>query len=95
MSKPRRRSDLETYAWRKLRLVILKRDGYVCQLCGRDIDRLAKPCTPWAPSVDHIVPPEIAPHLRYEPSNLRAAHFHCNSSRKQGDRPTSRASRAW
>ena len=35
-----------TYAWKKQRLLVLKRDGYVCHYCGN----------PGANEADHIIP---------------------------------------
>ena len=57
-----------TRAWRKLRLVILERDGYRCR-CG-------KPAT----DVDHILP--VIQGGTDHPDNLRAGCAHCNRSRR-------------
>ena len=51
-------------AWARIRLQILERDRYRCYSPG---------CAALATTVDHIVPVEEAPHLRLEPSNLRAS----------------------
>lgn len=58
--------------WRRLRLQILERDGYLCMIRGPK-------CTKLATTVDHIVALVHAPHLAHEPSNLRAACKSCNS----------------
>ena len=59
---------------------ILKRDGYVCQLCMKPIDRNAPPRTPMSGSIDHIVP--LSKGGTGVASNLRAAHYGCNSARR-------------
>ncbi|NNF68447.1 MAG: HNH endonuclease [Acidimicrobiia bacterium] len=59
--------------WRKVRLVILERDGYICQI-GLD------GCTERATDVDHIIPIE-ADGEWFDENNLRAACKHCNSAR--------------
>jgi 5-methylcytosine-specific restriction protein A len=59
--------------WRDLRLRILARDGYECQI-------RAKGCTRVANQVDHIV--ELADGgAKYDPRNLRASCAYCNMSR--------------
>lgn len=49
-----------------MRLVawILRRDGYVCWLCGHD----------GADTADHVIPYDQRPDLAWVPANLRAAH---------------------
>lgn len=59
-------------AWRKLRLVILARDGYECQMRG---DK----CTGAGDCVDHIVPVSQGGDF-FSPSNLRAACTPCNAA---------------
>jgi len=69
---------LNIRGWEQTRRRILERDHYVCQICGR----------PGADSVDHIVPRAFGG--THGDSNLRAAHFTCNSRRgaKQARRPS-------
>jgi 5-methylcytosine-specific restriction endonuclease McrA len=62
-------------AWRAIRLEVLGRDGWRCQLCGRQ-----------ASAVDHIVPLAERPDLRLERSNLRAICTPCNTNRENGRR---------
>jgi len=59
--------------WRRLRLQILERDGYMCQIKGPK-------CTKRATAVDHIVPVNDGGAF-YDPTNLRAACQWCNSWR--------------
>ena len=67
----RRRTTTEKgygYDWQRLRLLILRRDGYVCAYCGGR-----------ANSVDHVRP-KIEGGGDH-PSNLVACCVRCNSSR--------------
>lgn len=59
------------YRWQKLRKVILKRDGFLCQVC-----KSAGKYTP-ADEVDHIVPK--ASGGSDDPDNLRAICKPCHS----------------
>lgn len=60
--------------WPKVRLAVLARDGYLCQIKGPG-------CTTKATCVDHIVPPEDGGSW-WDQSNLRAACFQCNNARR-------------
>lgn len=75
-------SQVDRTKWRKVRRLVLQRDGYDCQL------RLPG-CTVHADEVDHVVPLSTDPDLAYDPSNLRAACRWCNRSRgnARGRRP--------
>ena len=64
-------------AWRRLRRVVLERDGWVCAFCRRGIDRDVK-AGPGMASVDHIVP-LCQGGERLNPANMRAAHHGCNT----------------
>ncbi len=57
-------------AWRRLRLVILERDGYHCRIHGPK-------CTGRATEVDHIIPVADGGPI-FDPANLRAACQPCN-----------------
>ena len=63
--------------WRKLRPVILERDGYLCQIRGPR-------CTTEADQVDHIIPWRAGGAM-YDPDNLRAACGTCNKGRARRD----------
>ena len=76
--------------WRTLRLRILMRDGYRCQIN-------ANGCTQHADQVDHIVP-LVDGGEKYDPNNLRAACTHCNASLGASignTRRVRRVSRTW
>lgn len=55
------------------------RDGPACWLCCDTVDAGAYAGSPWAGSVDHVVPK--ARGGGDEPGNLRLAHRRCNSAR--------------
>jgi 5-methylcytosine-specific restriction endonuclease McrA len=76
--------------WQRIVAMIVLRDGGVCHLCGR----------PGATSADHVV--ALADGGGNWPSNLRAAHPHCNygknarrSSALRDHATRSRPQRAW
>ena len=64
-------------AWRKVRALILARDGYLCQIKGPK-------CTVGADTVDHVVSIAEGGAL-LDPTNLRAACQACNFGRAGGD----------
>jgi 5-methylcytosine-specific restriction endonuclease McrA len=63
-----------TPAWRAVRLVVLDRDGGVCQIRGPR-------CEVAAGEVDHIIRPEDG-GAWYDPANLRASCGPCNRGRR-------------
>jgi 5-methylcytosine-specific restriction endonuclease McrA len=67
-------------AWRKLRLVVLVRDGHCCAWCGA-----------LATTVDHVHPLAEG-GARLDPANLVACCVRCNSRR--GQQVTTRRRRA-
>lgn len=79
-------------AWKRVRLVILKRDKWRCKIRGRK-------CKGVAVEVDHIVR-LIDGGAQLDPDNLRAACKPCNRGRRPGaSQPPARgevpASREW
>jgi 5-methylcytosine-specific restriction endonuclease McrA len=59
-----------TVAWQRVRLLVLARDGRVCQVGGPR-------CTIRATQVDHIVPTSQGGAF-FNPANLRASCRRCN-----------------
>jgi hypothetical protein len=59
--------------WRKIRLQILDRDGYLCQIKSPG-------CTGTATQVDHIIPASQN-GAWFDPANLRASCANCNNQR--------------
>lgn len=62
-------------AWRDMARSVLVRDHWTCQVCGVHLGK-------GTATVDHIIPVSLAPHLRLDPSNLRAACRSCNSRKR-------------
>ena len=63
-------------AWRRVRLLVLQRDGYICRLKYSG-------CTRIATEVHHIQPLEDAPDLGLDPDNLIAVCWSCHEQTKQ------------
>lgn len=70
------------------RLAIYERDAWTCMICLDPIDQEAEPNTPWAPSLDHIVPRSSTACPDHSPTNLRTAHMWCNAVRGDATRLT-------
>ena len=61
-------------------LEIFERDGWVCRLCNRPVDRsLTDRRSPQAPTIDHIVP--LARGGADIRDNVQLAHQRCNSAK--------------
>jgi 5-methylcytosine-specific restriction endonuclease McrA len=58
-----------TQAWKRVRFIVLQRDGYACHYCGKK-----------ASAVDHVVPVSHGGDP-LDPANLRASCTYCNSSK--------------
>lgn len=64
------------------RAKVFNRDGWVCQLCGKSIDRVVRFPKPLSASLDHIVPLSHGPGTPgHVLDNCQAAHFGCNASK--------------
>ena len=74
--------------WKRVRLTVLQRDDYRCQIAGPG-------CTRTATEVDHIPPAALDPtgHTWFDPDNLRAACQPCNLARLV--KATTTSSRQW
>jgi len=62
---------------------IFNRDGWLCGLCGRKINKRLKHPNPFSPSIDHIIP--LSRGGADAPVNVQAAHLRCNLSKNAGD----------
>lgn len=60
----------------------------ICYLCGRHVDQTLPPRTSWSRSAHHLIPPDIRPDLANARTNLRLAHFGCNSAHGRGEYET-------
>lgn len=67
------RSPYAHGSWPKIRLAVLERDGWICQIKG-------KRCLVRATEADHIVP-VVNGGSWFDPTNLRAACKPCNTGR--------------
>jgi 5-methylcytosine-specific restriction endonuclease McrA len=63
-----------TRAWRRTRLAVLNRDGWICQLCHQRIDPRLRPPNPRSASVHHLDGKVYGD----DPTRLVAAHRLCN-----------------
>jgi len=55
---------------------VFERDGWICQLCGRKINKRLKYPNPRSGSIDHIVP--LSRGGNDSPVNVQATHLRCN-----------------
>lgn len=82
--KPRPEGDpnapefLTSYAWRKLRMVVLKKRGPGCECCGAKAPDVRI-------HVDHIKPRRKYPELALEESNLQVLCEECNHGKGNWD----------
>jgi len=80
-----KRSDLQTEAWRKkLRPLILERDGYTCMGCLNPVDGADA-------TIDHIIPKAMTGVANNTPSNLQTLCRSCNSKKGTNVAPHRRA----
>lgn len=68
-----------SYAWRRLRYEVLKRDKQTCQLCG------ASRATGAVLQADHIKPLRYYWHLRLNPNNVQTMCEPCNHGKGNWD----------
>ena len=62
---------------------LLERDGWICHICGLDIERNLSWPDPGFATVDHVIPLSLGGE--HSMKNCRAAHLSCNCSK--GNRP--------
>lgn len=81
LSVPKKKIDtfLQSYEWRKLRMVALKKYGPRCQCCG------ATPATGATINVDHIKPRKLFPELALDVDNLQILCHECNHGKGNWD----------
>ena len=71
---------LQTFAWRQLRMQVIKRYGRRCMCCG------ATPDTGAVIHVDHIKPRKLFPQLALDFDNLQVLCGDCNHGKGNWDR---------
>lgn len=70
-------SVMEDVYWQAVRKRAIASKDPICALCGTPIDMDAKPNTPMACEVDHIVPVSRG-GAPYDIDNLQLTHSRCN-----------------
>ena len=65
-------------AWGKYKEIIIKRDGYTCQMCGVFLRRGRK--HPRSAVVDHKQPAKLRPDLFYDDDNVWAVCKRCHDT---------------
>lgn len=70
---------LQSYEWRRVRMMALKKYGPKCQCCG------ATPATGAIMNVDHIKPRKLYPELALDVSNLQILCHECNHGKGNWD----------
>lgn len=70
---------LNTYQWRRIRMVALKTYGAKCQCCG------ATPANGAVMNVDHIKPRKLFPELALDIQNLQVLCHECNHGKGNWD----------
>lgn len=69
---PREDAFLQSFEWRRVRMMVLERDGGRCNLCGRTAADKVKI------NVDHIQSRKRHPELALDPNNLQVLCGPCN-----------------
>ena len=80
----RRARESGAYRGDVRRADVFKRDRFTCQICGKRLAMAKVAPHPKAPSIDHIIP--LAQGGTHEMLNVQAAHFGCNSGKRDGQR---------
>lgn len=70
---------LNTYEWRRVRMVALKKYGAKCMCCG------ATPASGAVMNVDHIKPRKLFPELALDVNNLQILCHECNHGKGNWD----------
>lgn len=61
-------------------LEIYERDGWICQICGKRVNKDVKWPHPKSPSIDHIIPlSQGGEHIK---TNVQLAHLDCNNLKR-------------
>ena len=70
---------LASYEWRRVRMIVLKRDNARCACCG------ATPADGRVMNVDHIKPRKYHPQLALDLNNLQVLCDECNHGKGNWD----------
>ena len=63
---------------------VFERDGWVCQICGEEVDSMLSGTDPRGPSLDHIIP--ISKGGTHTHGNVQLAHRRCNTRKGSRDK---------
>ena len=66
---------------RSQRARIHERDNWTCHICGDPVNRTARVPELAAPTLDHVI--ALAAGGAHDESNLKTAHFYCNSVKRE------------
>ncbi len=80
--------------WRALCAQVYQEES-ICWICLQPVDVTLRGRTRWSRSVDHVKPVDSHPHLALLRSNLRLAHYGCNSRRQATAAVPYEPSRVW
>lgn len=69
-------SDIRIY-----RNKIGERDNWICNICGKPVDKNLKYPDPMSPSLDHIIP--LSKGGKHSEDNIHIAHLRCNCAIKR------------
>ena len=72
----RRAVKHDVKAERIIRLKVFERDGWICQICGKDVDKYAKVPNKRTPTIDHIISLIKGGSHTYD--NVQLACYVCN-----------------
>lgn len=76
-----RRARHNGVSWRRIsRNDVFERDGWVCQICGRECLRGASTQDPASPTLDHVIP--LSRGGAHNLNNVRLACWACNSKKR-------------
>lgn len=89
-----RHTPPDTLQYRNLRNTV-RREEPLCWLCGLPWNPDARAPHPASYSLDHVLPCEHYPELRYQRDNARAAHLGCNRARANGPDALARYITRW
>lgn len=64
-------------------IAVFERDGWICGICGKKVNRRLKYPHPRSVSLDHIIP--LSRGGKHTLSNVQCAHFICNCKKHTSD----------
>ena len=80
--------------WERLCKQVYQEES-ICWICLRPVDVTLRGKSRLARSVDHVLSVKTHPHLALVRSNLRLAHYGCNSAKRETRHDAYEPSREW